>query len=119
MNPQMPEAELSPELDGELEQLLRADAGREPYIEDAGFTARLMSALPPRRERRSYSWLGPILGAVGVAGLAGFSSLPADLLTPLQVALHGHLPSLQSLLVLLPVGVLVGFASWLAASESG
>jgi hypothetical protein len=118
MNIQEPEFELGPEAERRLEQLLREDAAREPYIEDAGFTAAVMSALPPAPARRSYSWLGPALGALGAAGLVRFSSLPAALLAPLREVLHGHLPPAQSLLVLLPMAVMVGAAAWFAASES-
>lgn len=113
---QAEQAGLSPEQELWLERLLREDAAREPYLEDAGFTARVMAALP-QQQRRSYSWLGPALGALGAAGVAAFSTLPAALLAPLRVAMHGHLPPLQSLLVLVPVAALVGFASWLAATE--
>ncbi|MBL6750851.1 MAG: hypothetical protein ISP90_10035 [Nevskia sp.] len=117
MDSQEPEAGLSPEHERRLEQLLREDAAREPYIEDAGFTARVMDRLPPAQ--RSYSWLGPALGGLGAAVVAAFSSLPADLLAQVRIALQGHLPAPQSLLVLVPMAVLVGFAAWLAATESG
>ena len=43
--------------DARLERLLREDAARDPYIEDGGFTARVMAGLPaPRRQRSSRAW---------------------------------------------------------------
>jgi hypothetical protein len=48
-----------------LEDKLRQD---DRYLDDTGFTARVVAALPARRERR---WLRPvILGTTAVAGLA-------------------------------------------------
>lgn len=109
---------LSPEEDLRLERLLREDAAREPHIDDAGFTARVMAGLPPAPRLRSYSWLGPALGAVGAAGVACFSSLPATLLAPVRLALQGHTPPLQSLLLLVPVAALTYAAAWFAATDS-
>jgi hypothetical protein len=104
--------------DAWLEQLLRADAAREPYIEDTGFTARVMGALPASRRQRSYSWLGPVLGGVGVVGVACFSSVSTDLLTSLGTALGGHAGALENLLLLLaPVAALTYCTAWFAATE--
>jgi hypothetical protein len=118
MSHQEPEFELSPELDRRLEALLRADAAAEPYVEDAGFTAAVMAAMPPPARRRSYSWLGPALGGVGALALARFSSLPEAVAAPLRAAVHGHLPAMQSLFVLVPMAVMMGCAAWFAASET-
>lgn len=57
-----------------LEDKLRQD---DRYLDDAGFTTRVVTALPARRERR---WLRPVI--IGVASLAGLTialaMLPAD-----------------------------------------
>lgn len=109
---------IDPAVDEHLERMLREDAVREAYIEDAGFTLRVMAALPPPRAQRHYSWLGPALGAVAVAGLAWFTPLAGDLLAPLTVALKGHIVPLQGLLVLAPLMVLTCCTAWFAASDS-
>jgi len=121
MSPEIPSFEYDPD-DARLEQLLRADAARDAYVEDDGFTARLMAQLPPPRRQRSYSWLGPALGGLAVASVACFSPVVADisvqLLTPLKAGLHGHLVPAQSLLVLLPLLALTYGAAWFAATDS-
>jgi hypothetical protein len=118
MNSQIPDSELDPLDDARLERLLRADAAREAYIEDAGFSARLMAQLPPPRPQRSYSWLGPALGGVAAAGVAWFSPVLGDLALPVKAVLSGHLVQPQSLLVLAPLVALAYGAAWLAATES-
>jgi hypothetical protein len=124
MNPPIPTSgpneapSFDPLDDARLEALLRADAARDSYIEDAGFTARLMAQLPPPRPQRSYSWLGPALGGVAAACVAWFSPLLGDLAVPIKTGLSGHLVQPQSLLVLLPLVALAYGAAWLAATES-
>lgn len=125
MNAEVPSFDPHPD-DGRLEQLLRADAARDAYIEDAGFTAAVMAALPPPRRLRNYSWLAPALGALAAVVLC-LGSLPAKLAESLQAALggdllraalQGQLVPLQSLLVLVPLLVVVYGAAWFAASDS-
>jgi hypothetical protein len=57
-----------------LEDALKHD---DRYIHDAGFTARVVAALPVRRKR---AWLRPvIIGTASVAGLAvAFWLLPSE-----------------------------------------
>jgi hypothetical protein len=119
MNPHIPtEApDLDPLDDARLEALLRADAASEGYIEDAGFTARVLTQLPPPRRQRSYSWLGPALGAVAAAGVACFSPVLADLAASIKIGLGGHV-STQGLLVLAPMVALAYGAAWFAATDS-
>jgi hypothetical protein len=117
MNPQIP-SDLDPLDDARLEALLRADAAGEAYIEDAGFTARLMAQLPPPRRQRSYSWLGPALGGVAVAGVACYSPVLGDLAASVKTALHGHVVPVQGLMVLVPMVVLAYGAAWFAATDS-
>ena len=121
MNPEIPSFEYDPD-DARLERLLRADAARDAYVEDDGFTARLMAQLPAPRRQRSYSWLGPALGGLAVASVACFSPVVADisvqLLTPLKAGLNGHMVSMQSLLVLVPLLALTYGAAWFAATDS-
>ncbi|MDR3415387.1 MAG: hypothetical protein P4L83_04295 [Nevskia sp.] len=101
-----------------LDRLLREDAARDGYIADDGFTARVMGRLPAPRRRRSYSWLGPALGAVAAAGVACFSPAAAHLAAPFQAALNGHTLPLHSFLVFLPALALIYGAAWLAATDS-
>ena len=115
VHPGMPDFDLD---DERLESLLRADAARDAYIEDAGFTMRVMSSLPLPQRRRSYSWLGPALGGLAVAGVACFSPMTAELLAPFKALLSGHWLPLQSLVVFVPLVALTYGAAWFAATDS-
>jgi hypothetical protein len=101
-----------------LEALLRADAARDAYVEDAGFTLRVMSALPAPKRLRSYSWLGPALGGLAVAGVVCFSPVTAELLVPLKTLLNGHWMPLQSLLVFVPLIGLAYGTAWFATTDT-
>jgi hypothetical protein len=125
MNAEVPSFDPQPD-DDRLDRLLRADAARDAYVEDAGFTAAVMAALPPPRPLRSYSWIGPLLGAVAAVVLVCFSPLLGNLAGSLQSAfdgdllraLHGHLLPVQSLLLLAPLLVMVYGSAWFAAADS-
>ncbi len=118
MNPEDPSFDLDPLDDARLERLLRADAARDGYIEDAGFTAGVMAQLPAPRLQRNYSWLGPVLGGLAAAGVACFSPVMGDLAASVKTGLNGHVVPLQSLLVLLPMVALTYGAAWFAATDS-
>lgn len=120
MNPELPPEQNGFEVldDERLERLLRQDAARDAQVEDAGFSLRVMAALPPPRRVRSYSWLGPALGAVAAAGVMAFTPATAELLAPLKTAMSGHWVTLPSLVVLVPVAALTYFAAWFAATET-
>ncbi|NGY03592.1 hypothetical protein [Solimonas terrae] len=63
-----------------LQSLLHDDAERMPYLDDAGFSARVLQALPPPRRR----WLEGLSGLVIVAALgSGLLYLVGLLQTPL------------------------------------
>lgn len=66
-------------MDGEdkLDLLLRADAGKK--ISDEGFSARVLSALPPARAR-SRPWLKPllVLGSAALGSVLAVAFVPAD-----------------------------------------
>ena len=113
-----PGFELDPADDARLERLLRADAARDGYLEDAGFTARLLAQLPPPRPQRSYSWLGPALGGIAVAGVACFSPVLGELTASVKIVLSGQLVAAQGLLVLAPLAALAYGAAWFAATDS-
>jgi len=104
--------------DARLERLLREDASRDAYIEDAGFTAAVLAALPAPRRRRSYGWLGPGLGVLAAAGLAGFSPLTQHLLAPARSLAAGQALPWQSLLVFVPLALLTYAAAWFATTDS-
>jgi hypothetical protein len=104
--------------DPRLDAMLRADAARDAYIEDEGFTLGVLTALPPQQRLRSYSWLGPALGGLAVAGVVGFSPVTAELLAPLKIVLNGHLMPLQSLLVFVPLIGLAYGSAWFATNDN-
>ncbi len=91
--------------DAWLESLLLADARQQPHIDDAGFSARVMAALPaPRRE--VHRWLVPamaVLGGVVSIGLTPAGGYFASHYLGLFDLRHF---SLDNLAVLVPVAVL-------------
>ncbi|MDB5987011.1 MAG: hypothetical protein JWR16_2064 [Nevskia sp.] len=58
--------------DAWLESLLRADALRLPHIDDNGFSARVMGALPVPRKAVN-RWLVPTMAALGGAVAIGLT----------------------------------------------
>ena len=96
-----------------LDARLRDDA---PYIDDAGFTSRVVQKLPARQVRRSYRaflLLGITLAAcVAAYWLAGGSSLAIDAYTNMAM-----LPVMWMWIFVAAVGVLV-MAGGLAAAVS-
>jgi hypothetical protein len=70
-----------PEDKDPLDVLLRE---QPTYIEDDGFTARVLAALPPRRR----TWLRPILllGATAIGSALAVQWLPWENLSPLDVS---------------------------------
>ncbi len=72
----------APEEKDPLDTLLRE---QNNYVDDGGFTARVMAALPPRRRR---SWLQPIvlLGAAAIGAALAIRWLPWESLPPLDAS---------------------------------
>lgn len=70
----------APEEKDPLDTLLRE---QNKYVDDGGFTARVMAALPPRRRR---SWLQPIvlLGAATIGAALAVRWLPWESMPPLD-----------------------------------
>jgi hypothetical protein len=66
-----------PDTNDPLDTLLRE---QNPYLEDNGFTARVIAALPPRRR----AWLRPsvLLGAVALGYFLALLWVPWPLLNP-------------------------------------
>jgi hypothetical protein len=107
--------------DAWLESLLRADRSAQHHIDDAGFSASVMAALPPRAAvRKAPAWLVPAMTAAGCA--------LAATLTPAGENLVGGLNQLfnpmnlwrfhaSSLLALVPLAVVV-FSSFAAVRDS-
>ncbi|MCM2334287.1 MAG: hypothetical protein NDI82_10110 [Anaeromyxobacteraceae bacterium] len=89
----------------------------EPYLDDGGFAARVMDALPPpRRDRRRL-----ILGLSGVAAaLTAALVLPgaveAGLAALGALVLPAAIPA--ALVVGLAAAVVAGAAAWLVAQEA-
>ena len=97
-----------------LDALLRADAADEGHIDDAGFTARVMGALPARRAR-SWQWLAPALGALGAASVLALTG--TNPFAPLMELQAGHVLGLNAWLSLLPAVALPYLAAWLCTSD--
>ncbi len=86
-----------------LDELLE----KEPYLDDAGFTARVVEALPPpRRDRRRL-----ILGLSGVA-----AAVTAALVLPGVVQAALALAAAAALPAALPPGLVVGLGAAVAVA---
>ncbi len=72
----------APEEKDPLDTLLRE---QNPYVDDDGFTARVMAALPQRRRR---FWLQPalLLGAAAIGAVLAVRWLPWESLPPLDTS---------------------------------
>jgi hypothetical protein len=110
-------SEPSPDDDGRLEQRLRESS--QSYIADAGFTARIMGALPPSRRRaerrRRVLLLGAALLGCGLMAVLGGSGLVASIATATdRLAAWSTLP-VPVLGATSTVGVLAGWVLALAA----
>jgi hypothetical protein len=123
MNTPEPPAPLepSPADDARIERMLRDSS--PTYIEDAGFTARIMGALPsPQRRadrRRSVLLLGAVLLGCGHVAVFGGSSLVALVATIIeQLAAWSVLP-VPVLGTTFTVGVLACWVMVLAAGWWG
>jgi hypothetical protein len=120
MNPHEPPEFPVPSLDddGRLEQRLRESS--QPYIDDAGFTARIIGALPPSRRRaerrRSLLLFGAALLGCGLMAVLGGSSPIAFIATVMdRLAAWSTLP-VPVLGATNTVGVL---ACWVLALAAG
>ncbi len=71
----------APEEKDPVDTLLRE---QNAYVEDGGFTARVMAALP---QRRRHSWLRPalLLGAAAIGAVLAIRWLPWESLPPLDL----------------------------------
>ena len=72
----------APEEKDPLDTLLRE---QNAYVDDGGFTARVLAALPQRRRR---SWLQPalLLGAAAIGTVLAIRWLPWESLPPLDLS---------------------------------
>ena len=101
--------------DAWLERLLREDASQQRHIDDAGFSRRVMAALPRRRKPVS-SWLVPAMTVLGCLLTGVFTPAGEDMvrgllrLTDFQ---HFHF---SNLLVLAPVAALY-FCGFMTVKE--
>lgn len=76
-----------------LREVLHDGAAQAPYLDDAGFTARVVQALPPPRRR----WLDGLSATIGIAalglGLLYFTGLLQAPLTQFAGGLLGYFSS--------------------------
>ena len=93
-----------PEKNDPVDALLRE---QNPYVDDAGFTARVVKSLPRRRR----AWLRPVvlLGAIVIASVLAirwlpWGNLPALDLSSLKSLFTAGSPTLLPLVTVLVVG---------------
>jgi len=91
--------------DAWLERLLHEDAAQQRHIDDDGFSARVLAALPPP-QRRVGRWLVPGMTLLGCA-IAAFVTPAGEYLVRSLIALTDfqHF-SAVNLLALVPIGLL-------------
>jgi hypothetical protein len=101
-----------------LDQVLREDA-REA-LDDAGFAARVMRALPPALPR--HSWLRPVLllGATALGSLLAALFLPAGSIAVVQgfVDLAQHRVMTPAAMAALGMGLALAISSIVLAAET-
>lgn len=95
--------------DAWLEELLRADAAKQPYIADDGFSSRVMSQLPAQHKPAT-QWIIPAATVLGAAAAVGFSSVGGYVANGLLGLLDIRHFSLAHLTVLVPIAVLYACA---------
>jgi hypothetical protein len=106
------------EADDWLEQALRGDARehRDGYVDDAGFTARVMAALPAAMEILP-RWRRPAVAAIWAAAAAGMAvALPG---VALDIGREAYRLLAAQPLSLAQVGVtlaVLGIGTWAAAA---
>jgi hypothetical protein len=106
------------EADDWLEQALRSDARehRDGYVDDAGFTARVMAALPAAMEILP-RWRRPAVAAIWAAAAAGMAvALPG---VALDIGREAYRLLAAQPLSLAQVGVtlaVLGVGTWAAAA---
>ncbi len=101
--------------DAWLESLLRQDAAAAPYIDDAGFTARVAACLPARTVQSRYRWIVPAMGLLGfVIGLVVLSG-GEGLSLNLTRLISADSPSLRTLFA---VGLPLGLLYWLGVGAA-
>jgi len=85
--------------------------GQEPYISDHGFTARVLEALPRRRNRGWIRfWVMAAMFALGMALAVWQMPSSATILDALPHSLSSW--NWNSLTVLLPVAIVLGLLVW-------
>ncbi len=104
-NAKMMDASPPLEEDAWLERLLREDAARQPHLEDAGFSARVLAALPAPRKSPT-PWLMPAAAVLGSAAATFLTPAGGYLARSLMQLTDPHHFSPSALLVLVPLAVL-------------
>ena len=79
-----------------LEAMLTAE---QPYLDDAGFTAKVMERLPPRRRTVAFVRIGILLGSSGLGALVLLLNRPlcVELGQAFSRISHPSAPSLSTL----------------------
>lgn len=96
---------LVPGDDAWLESLLRADASHSPHIDDRGFSAGVMRALPAPRKAVN-RWLVPAMAALGAAAAIGLTPAGGYFASHFLALFDLRHFSLTNLYVLVPVALL-------------
>jgi hypothetical protein len=101
--------------DAWIERLLASHAAAAAYIEDDGFSARVLAQLPPRTVRSRTQWVVPLMSVVALLVGLGLLSGGENLSTRLAELARFDSLSIRALLaVILPLAVLY----WLAVGAA-
>lgn len=101
---EMADASLPFDEDAWIERLLREDAAHQPHIDDGGFSARVLAALPAPR-KSSLPWLMPAATAAGSAVATFLTPAGGYFARGFAQLAELHFSS-SALLVLVPIAVL-------------
>lgn len=101
--------------DAWIGRVLASDAAADPYVEDDGFSARVLAQLPPRTVRSRTRWVVPLMSVVAFLVGLGLLSGGENLSTRLAELVSQDSISIRALLaVFLPLALLY----WLAVGAA-
>ena len=94
-----------------VERLLTDDAAAAPYVEDRGFSERVLAQLPPRAARSRTRWIIPLMSVFAFLVGLGLLSGGEQLSTQLAELVRLDSISMRALVtVMLPLALLYALA---------
>ena len=101
-----------------IDELLKADAAAQPYVDDAGFALRVMDALPPpSRQWKTLRFILPfsftVISALVVALFAGGGNFLVDAMMDIATSTFTKATFAVAAMLVLAIGI-----TFIAANDS-